>query len=188
MHPKTPMREALSWLGRNLGLGAKPRATGGRASDRPRATGKRSALVAFHCDDGHDHAGRHHGAILAFNDEAMHQVHDFIQWLFPLPEPSRAFHAAPVLSEDDLAIMRSSPVCQARLAAARTRMIEFLAANPDWLQAYDHNHLRITRMIRSTRLIAGHETADSLRDHFLHHARTNAAQINPTTLAFWANA
>lgn len=188
MPPENRIREALSWLGRSLGLGAKPWATDRPATGDAHRRAQRSALVAFHCDDGHDHAGRHHSAILAFDDEAMHQVHDFIQWLFPLPEPSRAFHAAPVLSEDDLAIMRSSPVCQARLAAARARMIEFLAANPDWLQAYDHNHLRITRMIRSTRLIAGHEAADGLRDHFLHHARTNAAQINPTTLAFWANA
>lgn len=187
MPPENRIRQALNRLGLTA-LGARLKAAGRPAPVQARGAAERSPLVAFHCDDGHDHAGRHHEVILAFDDDAMHEVHDFIQWLFPLPEPSRAFHAAPVLSEEDLAIMRASPVCQARLAAAHRRMIDFLTANPVWLQAYDHNHLRITRMIRSTRLIAGHEAADRLRDHFLRHARSNAAAINPTTLAFWANA
>jgi hypothetical protein len=184
MPPESRIRQALNRLGRSLGLAARDAAP---EPGRAHAAGH-SPLVAFHCGDGRDHAGRHHDVILAFDDDAMHGVHDFIQWLFPLPEPSRAFHGAPILSEEDLEIMRASAVCQARLAAAHARMTEFLTANPVWLQAYDHNHLRITRMIRSTRLIAGHEAADRLRDHFLHHARADGAPINPTTLAFWANA
>jgi hypothetical protein len=174
-------------LGRGLGLVAP--GPGSRAGgDEGRDPGHHSPLVAFHCGDGLDHAGRHHEAILSFDDDALHGVHDFIQWLFPLPEPSRAFHAAPILSEEDLRVMRASAVCQARLAAAHARMTEFLLANPVWLQAYDHNHLRITRMIRSTRLIAGHEAADRLRDVFLRHAHAHGAPINQATLAFWANA
>src|ERR1700742_340676 len=108
-----------------------------------RLRGPHSPLVAFHCHDGADHAGRRHEDIIAFDDEAMHGVHDFIQWLFPLPEASRAFHGAPVLTEKDLAVMRRSKVCQARLAASRERMEAFLVENPVWLAAYDHNHLRI---------------------------------------------
>jgi hypothetical protein len=148
----------------------------------------RSPLVAFHCHDGADHAGRRHADILAFSDDDMHGEHDFIQWLFPLPEPSRAVHGAPILTGKDLSAMRPSKVCQARLAAARGRMMEFLDDNPVWLRAYDHNHLRITRMIRSTRLIAGHGEADKLREFFLHHGRSERAEINATTLAFWAEA
>jgi hypothetical protein len=167
----------LNWLGRSRKAGGASAAPAGP-----------SALVAFHCHDGADHAGRRHADILAFSDEALNGVHDFIQWLFPLPEPSRAFHGAPVLSAADLALMRPSGVCQARLAAARERMIAFLAGTPVWLQAYDHNHLRITRMIRSTRLIAGAEAGDALRDFFLTQSQERRAAINPATLAFWANA
>ena len=183
------IRQVLDRISQSLGLAALGARLSGRSDPvEPRTSNHSSPLVAFHCHDGHDHAGRHHRVILAFDDDAMHELHDFIQWLFPLPEPSRAFHAAPVLSQDDLAVMRASAVCQARLAAARARMTEFLNANPVWLQAYDHTHLRITRMIRSTRLIAGDEAADDVRDYFLHRARSTFAPINPTTLAFWANA
>jgi hypothetical protein len=153
----------------------------------PAGTGAFS-LVAFHCDDGKDHAGRRHETILAFSDEALHEVHDFIQWLFPLPEPSRAFHAAPVMSEADLAVLRGSRMCQERLEAARARMERFLIDNPVWLCSHDHNHLRITRIIRSTRLIAGDEAADRFRAFVLDHAEAHGARINPTTLAFWASA
>jgi len=150
--------------------------------------GHRSPLTAFHCEDGRDHVGRSHAGILAFDDHAMHGVHDFIQWLFPLPEPSNAFFGAPVMSEHDLAVMRASDVCQRRLEAAHARMASFLVQNPVWLRLHDHNHLRITRMIRSTRLISGDAEADRFRDFILGHIDRRKAHINPTTLAFWANA
>jgi hypothetical protein len=179
MPPDRRWRLDLKTIGQALaGLGLRPAS----------ATAGPSPLVAFHCHDGLDHAGRDHAALIGLSDQAMHEVHDFIQWLFPLPEPSLAFDGAPVLSEADIAAMRASAVCQARHAAARARFVAFLTDNPVWLRAYDHNHLRITRVIRSTRLIAGHEAADELRDHILGHARDKDAWINPTTLAFWVNA
>jgi hypothetical protein len=148
----------------------------------------RSMLTAFHCEDGRDHAGRSHAGILAFDDHAMHSVHDFIQWLFPLPEPSNAFIGAPVMSDDDLAVMRASELCQRRLEAAHARMAAFLVHNPVWLRLHDHNHLRITRMIRSTRLISGDGEADRFRGFILEHVDRRKAHINPTTLHFWAHA
>ncbi len=191
MPPENRLRLELRRIGQSLGLSA----LGARLNARNRAwvnpepsEAEISSLAAFHCADGRDHAGRRHDAILAFSDEAMHDVHDFIQWLFPLPEPSRAFHAAPVMSQEDLAIMRASDICQARLLAAHGRMTRFLTDNPVWLRPHDHNHLRITRMIRSTRLIAGDEAADRLRTFILDHTHSNAAEINPTTLVFWASA
>jgi hypothetical protein len=180
MPPEGRFRLELKRLGQRLGLA-------GLGSPAPAAAAP-SAIVAFHCEDGTDHAGRRHHAILAFDDEAMHQGHDFIQWLFPLPEPSRAFHAAPVLSEADLAVMRRSEICQARLDAAHARMMRFLLDNPHWLRPHDHNHLRITRMIRSTRLIAGDAVADRLRAVIMDHTEAHGADINPITLTFWASA
>ena len=167
----------VSKIGSRLGLER-------RASNR----GHSSALTAFHCEDGRDHAGRSHAGILAFDDDAMHGVHDFIQWLFPLPEASGAFLSAPVLNEHDLVVMRASDVCQRRFDAAHARMAAFLVHNPVWLRLHDHNHLRITRMIRSTRLISGDAHADRFRDFILDHIDQRKAHINPTTLVFWANA
>ena len=35
---------------------------------------------------GRDHRGRSLAEVLAFDDSALEQHHDYIQWLFPLPE------------------------------------------------------------------------------------------------------
>jgi hypothetical protein len=37
------------------------------------------------------------GEILAFNDHELERRHDFIQWLFALPEPSRAQAVASIM-------------------------------------------------------------------------------------------
>jgi hypothetical protein len=191
MPPESRLHLALKRMARGLGLAdlqSRRKTPDQGAGPLAQCGAHVSLLVAFHCGDGLDHAGRRHESILAFSDQAMHDGHDFIQWLFPLPEPSQAFHAAPVMSEDDLLVMRRSEVCLARLHAANARMMRFLADNPVWLRAHDHNHLRITRMIRSTRLIAGEESANRLKTFVLDHARAKAAEINPTTLAFWTSA
>jgi hypothetical protein len=43
-----------------------------------------SALIDFYRDNGPaGSSGRNLGHILAFSDDQMEEVHDFIQWLFP---------------------------------------------------------------------------------------------------------
>ena len=48
-----------------------------------------SALITFYRGSGTDHAGRRIDEILSWDDAALESVHDYIQWLFPLDEPSR---------------------------------------------------------------------------------------------------
>jgi hypothetical protein len=45
-------------------------------------------LLAFYEGTGMDDAGRTLSAILASDVETLEAEHDFIQWLFPLPERS----------------------------------------------------------------------------------------------------
>ena len=47
-------------------------------------------LLGFLIGAGTDAAGRNHADIIAMTDAELEQHHDYIQWLFPLPEPSRA--------------------------------------------------------------------------------------------------
>jgi hypothetical protein len=49
-----------------------------------------SRLLDFYRGVGADTEGRRLEDILAWPDDDLEEVHDFIQWLFPLPEPSRA--------------------------------------------------------------------------------------------------
>jgi hypothetical protein len=120
-----------------------------------------SAIVAFLEGAGPDHRGRPIDAVLVFDNPALETVHDYIQWLFPLPEPSAFNPHAPVLSASDIEEIKISGRAQANLRMASERMKRFYSENRQWLRAHDHNHLRITRIIRSLCLLAGRSEAQS---------------------------
>lgn len=126
--------------------------------------------------------------MLAFDDDRLERTHDFIQWLFPLPERSGAQPDAPVLTPEDVAVLRVSITAQAVLAAATDRMAAFYRDTDDWLAASDHNHLRITRIIRSLRLLRGAEYADAFRAFVLARVEAAEAPVNGLSLRYWSNA
>ena len=95
---------------------------------------------------------------------------------------------SPVLTAADIEAIRSSPVARTRLRAATERMLGFYRATDHWLTPLDHNHLRITRIIRSLRLLLGDAEADAFRTAVLDRVRATSAPVNSRTLAFWAAA
>lgn len=147
-----------------------------------------SAVVDFLTGAGTDGAGRDIFDVLAMDDAAIEQGHDFIQWLFPLRERSGANPNAPVLTDDEVEEIRESPAAQASLAAGTDRLAVFYQRNGHWLTASDHNHLRITRIIKSLRLLRGDELADAFRTFILARAEEAGSPIGKPTLGFWARA
>ncbi|MBI2687258.1 MAG: hypothetical protein HYX27_13145 [Acidobacteria bacterium] len=150
-----------------------------------------SRWVTFYRGAGPDSEGRMLAEILAWDDELLEAVHDYIQWLFPLSEPSMFNSSAPLLSESDVAAARSDLTIQANIRAAFARMLRFygLTADTDgrpkqWVCAADHNHLRITRILRSLRLLGFQEEAQRLYDGV---SRFNDA-FPERTKQFWRNA
>lgn len=126
--------------------------------------------------------------MLAFDDGRLERTHDFIQWLFPLPERSGAQPDAPVLTPDNIAALRASITAQAVLAAATDRMAAFYRDTDHWLASSDHNHLRITRIIRSLRLLRGDAYADAFRAFLLARVEAADAPINGLSLRYWNEA
>jgi hypothetical protein len=118
---------------------------------------------------GVDDDGRSFDQILGWEDARLEAVHDYIQWIFPLPERSGANPWAPVLDAATIASIRGDAEMQARLHSAFLRMLafygfaleadavvegpRFAAASRNWLQGGNHNHLRLTRMLRSLRVL-----------------------------------
>ena len=146
-----------------------------------------SAVTEFLDGTGTDSAGRRIAEVLAFDDAALEHRHDFVQWLFPLPEPSVAVPGSPVLTDADAAAIRADPAAQANLAAAATRMLAFYRGADAWLAPFDHNHLRITRIIRSLRLLAGDAAADGFRAEVLRLAG-DPPPVNARSLGYWSDA
>ena len=143
-------------------------------------------LAAFLTGDGRDHAGRSFEEVLAFDDETLERRHDFIQWLFPLLEPSLAVPGAPVLTREDIAALKASPKALARMRQATERMAAFYAHGLHWRTPHDHNHRRITRIIKSLRLLLGDGAADTFRQQML--ALAKGAPIDAEARRYWAEA
>ena len=135
-----------------------------------------------------DHRGRSIGDVLAFSDAELEDVHDYIQWLFPLPEASAFNPYAPVLGPDDIAILRRSAVARRNLERAAERMQRFYRDTDHWLVRSDHNHLRITRILRCLALLVDRSRAGAFRDAI--EARVAAAgdPVSPESRDYWGRA
>mgnify|MGYP000845509846 CR=1 FL=1 len=108
--------------------------------------------------------------VMALNNEAIEKSHDLVQWLFPLPEPSKAQPTAPYLSPDDLEELRNDRLARRSVMEAAIMMTCFLAGTTAWRWPRNHNHKRITRMIRCLTLIGKEEAARRLCDFACAHA------------------
>ena len=145
-------------------------------------------IHAFLRGDGCDGRRRLLADVLAFDDGRIEAVHDFIQWLFPLPEASRAVPGSPVLADAEAAAIRADPRALAGLRSGLARMTLFYVETDGWLVSLDHNHLRITRIIAAVRNLLGREEAAAL--HAVVAARDAAAgtRVNRGSLHHWIRA
>jgi ethanolamine utilization cobalamin adenosyltransferase len=95
---------------------------------------------------------------------------------------------SPVLTSQDIQAIRESELAPVALAAATDRMSAFYGATHDWLMPNDHNHRRITRIIRSLRLLAGEDEADAFRAFILARVEATRAPVSARSLGYWATA
>lgn len=134
---------------------------------------------------GRDGRGRRLADVIAFDDARIEAVHDFIQWLFPSAEASRAVPGAPVLGAAEAAAIRGDPQARAGLRAGLERMARFYADTDGWLTGYDHNHLRITRIIAATRDLLSPADAAAFRAGVMARNTASGAPVNRESLRYW---
>lgn len=150
-----------------------------------------SPWLAFYLGRAPDSEGRYFDDILAWTDDDLESVHDYIQWLFPLPEPSMFNPRAPLLTPADIAVAHVDELLRDNIRAAYARMLRFYRLTPEtidqpkpWVCAHDHNHLRLTRILRSLRLLGFPEEAHEL---YAGISRYDGA-IPARTRQFWRDA
>ena len=145
-------------------------------------------LHAFLAGSGPDSRGRRVADVLAFSDQELERHHDFIQWLFPLPVRSSAQPDAPVLDDRQIAAIREDARAAANLQRGSERMLQFYRDTDAWLSPADHNHLRITRIIRSLKLLVGQGAARMFYETILTLHREAGSPVNAVSLRFWKEA
>ncbi len=168
-----------------------------------------SPIVSFY-EGRADHRGRTLERILAEPDAWLQSTHDYIQWVFPLPERSPYNPSAPVLTRSDIAAFDARPDLRRRLLVAFGRLLDFygFALAPDrpgectitpgrhharrtarWVTPHDHNFLRISRILRCLHLLGCPQATTAFLAVLEELARGDAGRmIGAVTLAYWRSA
>jgi len=115
-----------------------------------------------------DYKGRTLEDIWSFSDIQIEYTHDFIQLVFPLDKPSRNnFNGLYLDNNSIIKEIRASKMAKENLIKSSEWFLSFLCRNDPWKHRYNHNQLRITRMIESLRLLVSNKEADQCKETIL---------------------
>lgn len=163
-----------------------------------------SAIVRFYSGQGTDHRGRFLTDIQQWPDDRLESVHDYIQWMFPLEEPSAFNPYAPLLDQETIKAFRSREDLRDNLRTSWIRMLRFyglemadgkvmparnfLDRSDDWLTPHNHNHLRITRILKSLRTLGLEPEAEAFFERLSEIHHSGGRMITAETFRFWRSA
>ena len=165
-----------------------------------------SAILDFYKGSGGNSGGWRLHEILDWPDAELEDVHDYIQWLFPLPEHSQANPFAPLLDAHTVRLFHEDEKLRKEMRAALDRMLDFFGfvrqqtvvlpgpnfaeRSANWLTPGNHNHLRLTRMMRSMRIVGLDKEAQALWQALQAVYATDAGRdsISQRTYNFWTRA
>lgn len=165
-----------------------------------------SAILDFYRRDAPDDRGRTLDEVRAQNARELERVHDYIQWLFPLPEPSGANPTAPILTSDDIAAFHADEALRRDLLASFAVMLEFYgfrlaygttrierlpdadARIAEWFRPGNHNFLRLTRIMRSLTVLGLPDHARALLGQLEQLYSERPEIVGQRTIAFWERA
>ena len=147
-------------------------------------------FVNFLTNNEPDFKNRFLKDIWNFSDEDIEYTHDFIQLLFPLNEKSSAISNGIYLhSNEAILSIKANKLATENIVKSSKWFLLFLARNSHWKRKHDHNYLRITRIIKSLRLLVSDGEANKFYKSFIQLIdETHKSKINLTTLLHWENA
>ena len=164
-----------------------------------------SRIIDFYRGINTDTEGRSLAEILSWTDDELEIVHDYIQWLFPLPEPSQFNPDAPLLTDDDIATFNAEKVLHGNLLQSFERIIRFLGLSMGsngtivagesfsersqdvWLFP-NHNWLRISRILRSLTLLGCDAQARAVYAWLSETYSSRRFPISAETFQYWTDA
>ncbi|PKG48468.1 hypothetical protein CXF87_17950 [Halomonas sp. MES3-P3E] len=160
-------------------------------------------LIAFYRGEGHDHKGRLLEEIWSLSPFWLEHTHDYIQWLFPIPEAGRFNGFAPLLTPTVKTAFEGSDIMRQHQQRSLEVMLDFfgltreengIVAQPTlampthiWLKAGGHNHLRISRIIRSLVLCHQPDLARAFQQAVM-EIGIKQGVVSDTSIQFWREA
>jgi hypothetical protein len=163
------------------------------------------SIVAFYAGQEADDVGRRIEDIWMADDAFLEGTHDYIQWLFPLKEPSQFNVFAPVLNEQVISTFRASEDLKRRLLVSFEMMLkfygfkmeeveaqvrisesdDFTAKKRNWLNPGNHNYLRITRILTCLRLLGLEQYSQAFFACLTKVYEVEPGPIGNRTFDFW---
>jgi len=161
-------------------------------------------LVDFYRGAAPDYQGRILQTIWQWDYEKLEGVHDYIQVLFPLNERSQFNSRAPLLDEATIGQFQNDETIRANLLESFRLMLGFYGFRLDeeskavlkaddfedraanWLVIGDHNHLRITRILKCLTLCGLGEYATAFLKALLEVA--DPREVSDETVWYWKQA
>ena len=161
-------------------------------------------MLEFLRGQGKDNKGRCLFDYWDADNQWLEETHNYIQWMFPLDK--RSFHhpfVAPALKEYELEMAKQDEIIQHNMIMSFQRMLEFYGLRLNevenkieknnsfeerskvWLVVKNHNHLRLTRIIKSLRLLGLETYAEMLLD-FLIELVSEVDCFTKMTRSIWA--
>lgn len=162
-------------------------------------------IVEFYRGERPNHVGYTLDQIMGFSRYLFEIDHDYVQWLFPSNEPSQMNAEAPTLTREEAAIFCADPELKDKVKQSFIKMLDFygfylaqddpivIEALPStelrpsprlWLRRFNHNMLRVTRVLKCLRLVGLSEYATA----FLGVLSQYGQNVSPNTFQYWTDA
>jgi len=165
-----------------------------------------SGIVAFYRGESPDYLGRWLRDIWAWDNARLEEIHNYIQILFPNEEPSFFNAWAPQLDAATIAAFRSDARLRRALGVSHDVMLRFYGLEYDhssgkvvrrydfeeraraWLDPYNHNYLRITRILLCLMTLGLENRARAFFDCLRGLYAERREVIGEETFAYWQDA
>jgi hypothetical protein len=165
-------------------------------------------LVSFYRGECSDSSGHTIDKIHSWNYDKLEYTHDYIQWLFPLRVRSQFSADAPILDAPQIQAFRTDDKLKEKLAKSFKVMLSFYGLRceeekgviviskskdyaeraQNWLSGYNHNYLRITRILTSLRLLGLEDHARAFFICLQQIFREEHDKIGDVTFGYWQRA
>jgi len=147
-----------------------------------------SRILAFLKGDGEDDKGRDRAHFWTLPDQELDQTRNFFQWVFPLQETVEKVTKPRLLSDSDIQAIKASLEARITINKASHWYCYFLSSNESWLSQTNRNHLRITRVIKSLRLLLSDAHAENYKSRVFELAGENLEKIGARARKSWIEA
>ncbi|KAK3060992.1 hypothetical protein LTS18_007257 [Coniosporium uncinatum] len=185
------------------------------SSSTSQSTSPTNKIISFYDPQisAPDHADRTLDSIITWPDSRLEQSHNYIQVLFPLPEGSPYNSQAPIVTEEVFHAFRERSELRSQLKKSFERICRFygfeattgegkeeestvkltLAQDYDdafenWFRSFDHNHLRLTRILRSLRVLGLEAEAAALWTILQRVCAEKPGVVSKKSQMFWRRA